>query len=56
MCLDALDENQDACEPQQIKAQKTLDSVRTQAQPVHAASGLAYQHSQQEKGVLLRGP
>ena len=22
-CLDALDENQDACEPQQIEAQKT---------------------------------
>ncbi|MCX6677689.1 MAG: hypothetical protein NTU95_07060 [Methanothrix sp.] len=38
------------------RKKKTLDSVRTQAQPVHGASGLAHQHSRREKGVRLRGP
>jgi transposase len=38
------------------KRRKTLDQIRTQAQPVHGASGLAYQHSRWEKGVHLRGP
>jgi len=37
------------CEPQQIEAKKTLDQVRTQAQPAHGASGLAYKHSRWEK-------